>query len=115
MMVRRACSRRTPAADHLVKFYDNFEVRRKDRYYDGLIITGAPVEHLAYEEVDYWEELTRDHGLEPAPHVYSTIAHLLGRTGRRCTIIIGIRKAAACQQKSVRHLSPSGSAMNTTF
>ena len=44
------------SADHLVKFYDNFDVLRRN-YYDGLIITGAPVEHLPYEEVDYWEEL----------------------------------------------------------
>lgn len=42
--------------DHLVKFYDDFSVL-KDRYYDGLIITGAPLEHLTFEEVDYWEEL----------------------------------------------------------
>lgn len=44
------------SADHLVKFYDTFDAF-KDNYYDGLIITGAPVEHLRYEEVDYWDEL----------------------------------------------------------
>jgi homoserine O-succinyltransferase len=31
----------------------------KDEFFDGLIITGAPVEHLQFEEVDYWPELTR--------------------------------------------------------
>lgn len=44
------------SADHLVKFYDTFDAF-KDNFYDGLIITGAPVEHMKYEEVDYWDEL----------------------------------------------------------
>ncbi len=44
------------AASHLNKFYDNFDHFRKNRF-DGLIITGAPVEQLEFEEVDYWEEL----------------------------------------------------------
>lgn len=42
--------------DHLVKFYDDFHALQEN-YYDGLIITGAPVEQLAFEEVDYWKEL----------------------------------------------------------
>ena len=50
-------SRNTPA-DHLVKFYDTFDTL-KDRSYDGLIVTGAPIEHLPFEEVDYWDELCR--------------------------------------------------------
>ena len=41
---------------HLHKFYYTFEELRERRF-DGLIITGAPVEKLPYEEVDYWEEL----------------------------------------------------------
>ncbi len=41
---------------HLNKFYVEFKEIRKKRY-DGMIITGAPVEHLEYEEVNYWEEL----------------------------------------------------------
>lgn len=46
------------SAEHLVKFYRTFEDVRDEKF-DGLIITGAPVEHLAFEEVDYWEELCR--------------------------------------------------------
>lgn len=42
--------------DHLVKFYDDFALF-KEKYYDALIITGAPVEHLPFEAVDYWSEL----------------------------------------------------------
>lgn len=42
--------------EHLLAFYKTFE-DVKDRNFDGMIITGAPVEHLAFEEVEYWEEL----------------------------------------------------------
>ncbi|MGN0131434.1 MAG: homoserine O-succinyltransferase [Lachnospiraceae bacterium] len=44
------------SANHLNKFYVSFD-DIKHRKFDGLIITGAPVEHMEYEEVDYWEEL----------------------------------------------------------
>lgn len=41
---------------HLETFYTTFgEI--KDKHYDGMIITGAPVEHLPYEQVDYWDEI----------------------------------------------------------
>jgi homoserine O-succinyltransferase len=43
--------------DHLLKFYETFD-EIKERRYDGMIITGAPVERLDYRQVDYWEELT---------------------------------------------------------
>lgn len=42
--------------NHLEKFYKTFD-QVKDKKFDGLIITGAPVEHLEFEEVDYWNEL----------------------------------------------------------
>ena len=42
--------------DHLTKFYKTFD-DIKNQYFDGMIITGAPVELLPYEEVDYWDEL----------------------------------------------------------
>ena len=43
---------------HLNKFYVNFETIKRRRF-DGMIITGAPVENMEFEEVDYWEELTK--------------------------------------------------------
>ena len=46
------------STSHLNKFYLNFEDVR-DQDFDGMIITGAPVEQMEFEEVDYWEELTR--------------------------------------------------------
>nr|MCR5753640.1 homoserine O-succinyltransferase [Acetatifactor sp.] len=44
------------AASHLNKFYCTFD-EIKDRKFDGMIITGAPVEDITFEEVDYWEEI----------------------------------------------------------
>ncbi|MDR2655110.1 MAG: homoserine O-succinyltransferase [Oscillospiraceae bacterium] len=44
------------SAEHLLRFYTSFE-KIKDRRFDGLIITGAPVEQISFEEVDYWPEL----------------------------------------------------------
>ena len=44
--------------EHLKKFYSTFE-DIKNNYYDGLIITGAPVEQMNFEEVIYWKELTK--------------------------------------------------------
>ena len=43
--------------DYLLKFYTTFD-EIKNNYYDGFIITGAPVEKMDFEEVDYWDELT---------------------------------------------------------
>ena len=44
------------SADHLLAFYKTFE-DVKDKNFDGMIITGAPVEQMPFEEVEYWEEL----------------------------------------------------------
>lgn len=46
------------SASHLKKFYETFS-DIKDKNYDGMIITGAPVEKFEFEEVDYWKELTQ--------------------------------------------------------
>ncbi len=50
-------SKNTPS-EHLLKFYKTFRDIRDERF-DGMIITGAPVELLAFEEVEYWDELCR--------------------------------------------------------
>ena len=44
------------STSHLNKFYLTFD-QIKDKKFDGMIITGAPVENMEFEEVDYWEEL----------------------------------------------------------
>lgn len=55
MAVRSHESKNT-SQSHLNKFYETFDHIREQKY-DGMIITGAPVEQLKFEEVDYWEEL----------------------------------------------------------
>ena len=42
--------------EHLLNFYKTFD-ELKDRKFDGMVITGAPVEQMAFEDVDYWQEL----------------------------------------------------------
>lgn len=57
--------------EHLLAFYKQFsEVR--DRYFDGMIITGAPVEKMEFEEVDYWDELCEIMEWSKT-HVHSTL------------------------------------------
>ena len=46
------------STSHINKFYQSFD-EIKNRRFDGFIITGAPVEQMPFEEVDYWDELTR--------------------------------------------------------
>jgi len=59
------------AGEHLTKFYETF-ADVKNRYYDGMIITGAPVGHLPFEKVDYWPELSEIMEWSNT-HVYSTL------------------------------------------
>ncbi len=56
--------------EHLLAFYLCFD-DIKDRHFDGMIITGAPVEHLEFEEVEYWDELCEIMEWSKT-HVYST-------------------------------------------
>ena len=57
--------------DHLEMFYRTFD-EVKDKHFDGMIITGAPVETIPFEEVDYWEEMTRVMDFSYT-NVYSTL------------------------------------------
>ena len=56
MKVKSHTSKNTPI-EHMRAFYTDFEEMRHHKY-DGFIITGAPVEHMDFEEVSYWEEMT---------------------------------------------------------
>ena len=57
--------------EHLLAFYKEFE-DVKDRYFDGFVITGAPVEKMEFEEVEYWEELAKIMEWSKT-HVHSTL------------------------------------------
>jgi homoserine O-succinyltransferase len=58
------------SSEHLNKFYHTFS-EIKENYYDGLIVTGAPVEKLPFEEVDYWTEIAEIFEWSKT-HVFST-------------------------------------------
>ena len=59
------------AEEHLLSFYKIFD-DVKDNYYDGFVITGAPVEHMPFEEVVYWQELVEIMEWSKT-HVHSTL------------------------------------------
>jgi homoserine O-succinyltransferase len=63
---------RNTAAEHMEQFYRPFaEVAASGEKFDGLIVTGAPVEHLPFEEVTYWDELRQVFDWTQG-HVHST-------------------------------------------
>lgn len=62
---------RNISQEHLNSFYKTID-EIKDEYFDGMILTGAPVEQMAYEEVDYWKELCEIFDFAKT-HVYSTM------------------------------------------
>ncbi len=59
------------SAEHLFTFYKTFD-EIKAKKYDGMVITGAPVEHLPFEEVEYWDELCQIMEWSKT-HVHSTL------------------------------------------
>ena len=69
MQVSSHQSKNTPA-EHLLHFYRTFRQLESQRF-DGMIITGAPVEQMPFEEVDYWEELSEIMDWSKT-HVYCT-------------------------------------------
>ena len=56
LMTTATYEAKTVAQEHLLAFYKTFDEVKNERY-DGLIITGAPVEMMEFEDVDYWQEL----------------------------------------------------------
>ena len=70
MKIKSHTSKNTPL-EHMMAFYRNFEDMKKEKY-DGLIVTGAPLEFINYEDVTYWEELQEVFNWAHS-HVTSTI------------------------------------------
>ena len=69
MKIKSHTSKNTPI-EHMKTFYTDFDQMRHEKY-DGMIITGAPVEQMDFEEVTYWDELTRVFDWTQT-HVHST-------------------------------------------
>ena len=70
MKLRSHTSKNTPI-EHMMMFYRDFAQMRKEKF-DGMIITGAPVEQLDFEDVNYWDEMM-DIFSWARTHVYSTL------------------------------------------
>lgn len=70
MKIKAHTPKNTPI-EHMQEFYKDFDDMEED-YYDGMIITGAPVEQMEFEEVNYWEEVTRIFNWA-STHVTSTL------------------------------------------
>ena len=82
MKIKSHTSKNTPV-EHMRAFYHDFEVLRNQKF-DGLIITGAPVEHLEFEDVNYWDEMQETsvgHAPTLPPHSISA-----GQPKQDCTI-----------------------------
>ena len=58
LMHTRTHQSKNTSQEHLLSFYKSFD-ELEDRKFDGMVITGAPVENMEFEDVDYWQELTR--------------------------------------------------------
>lgn len=57
MKLKSHTSKNTPI-EHMMMFYKDFDVLEKEKF-DGMIITGAPIEHLKFEDVEYWNEISK--------------------------------------------------------
>ncbi len=90
---------KTTASEHMDAFYRPFQAVKGEKF-DGLVITGAPIEHLPFEEVTYWDELrevmdwtqTNVHstfgvcwgGMAMAYHFHGVAKHMLGAKAFGC-------------------------------
>ncbi len=86
---------RNTAPEHLAAFYKNFDEIQHERF-DGMIITGAPVEQMPFEDVDYWAELCRIMEFSKT-QVYSTL-HLCWGAQAALYYHYGITKRALPQK-----------------
>ena len=80
------------SSEHLASFYKTFDDVKRENF-DGLVITGAPVEHMKFEDVDYWEELMEIMEWS-RHHVYSTL-HICWASQAALYFHHGIKKHAA--------------------
>ena len=86
------------SAAHLEAFYKTFDEVKNNRY-DGMIITGAPVEKIDFEQVDYWQELCEIMDFSET-NVYST--HVCW--GAQAGLITTMHPQAASRPEDVRRL-----------
>ena len=83
------------AKEHMISFYRAFDEVREN-YYDGMVITGAPVEKMDFEEVEYWKELCEIMDWSRS-HVYSTL-HICWGAQAGLYHHYGVRKVLLAQK-----------------
>ena len=84
MKLKSHTSKNTPV-EHMKAFYHDFDLMRDEKY-DGMIITGAPVEQMPYEDVNYWDEITTIFDWART-HVTSTLYICLGGSSRALSFL----------------------------
>ena len=99
------------SAAHLESFYKNFNEVKNNRY-DGMIITGAPVETMDFEQVDYWPELCEIMDFSET-NVYSTcmcagVHRLACTTTTACTSSCCRKRCSACSSTGSPPVEPFG-------
>ena len=103
MKIKSHTSKNTPI-EHMKAFYTDFD-KMRDEKYDGMIITGAPVEQMDFEEVTYWDEITEIFDWART-HVTSTL-YIAGRRkpdSTTITVCPSIRWTRKCSAYS--HIAP---------
>ena len=98
------------SAAHLESFYKNFNEVKNNRY-DGMIITGAPVETMDFEQVDYWPELCEIMDFSET-NVYSTL-HVCWGAQAACTTTTAC--TSSCCRKRCSACSSTGSPARRTL
>lgn len=102
MKLKSHTSKNTPV-EHMKAFYHDFDLMRGEKY-DGMIITGAPVEQMPYEDVNYWNEITTIFDWART-HVTSTLYNLLGGPSRALSFLWSSQISA--ETKNVWYFPPS--------
>ncbi|AIQ51698.1 homoserine O-acetyltransferase MetA [Paenibacillus sp. FSL R7-0331] len=83
------------SAEHLKSFYTTFD-EISNRRFDGLIVTGAPVEQLEFEDVNYWEELQRI--FEWSKHNVTSTMHICWAAQAGLYHHFGVRKVSLAEK-----------------
>lgn len=105
MKIKGHTPKNTPI-EHMQEFYKDFD-EMADDFYDGMIVTGAPVEQMPFEEVSYWEEITQIFDWART-HVTPPRSISAGRRKRGYTISMGCLNMICRPRCSVSSVIRSG-------
>lgn len=105
MKIKGHTPKNTPI-EHMQEFYKDFD-EMADDFYDGMIVTGAPVEQMPFEEVSYWEEITQIFDWARYAR-YLHALYLLGGRKRGYTISMGCLNMICRPRCSVSSVIRSG-------